>query len=241
MAPACDRNAPFITSIMPIHSRHDGIVSLQPMNFDVSWNRLDSGTELCFECVCVFGGAVPKGVREGGSKTAPFWQKRITHRNQEHMLRVSGDRGWLTESCSAKAQILCETQLRCYVGPINIINSQLHTEADYDDLSKSATSRTLSLYWFSVGFREPPHIRLTLQQNVGTCETLVEPSVTLQMALLVKVGHGRTLSSTEGRTMEITGVWSLGLNTVWGLQDMGRGTLPWSLNHTSCFSHNKEL
>lgn len=92
---------------------------------------------------------------------------------------------------------------------------------------------TLSLYWFCVDFSEPPHIRSTLYLNVGTCETLVEPSVTLQMALLVKVGHGRTLSSTEGRTMEITGVWSLGLNTVWGLQDMGRGTLPWSVNHTT--------
>ena len=59
---------------------------------------------------------------------------------------------------------------------------------------------------------------------MGTCETAPGPSVTLQMALHVKVGHGRTLSSTQDGTMEITGVWSLGLNTVWGLQDAGKGT-----------------
>lgn len=46
------------------------------------------------------------------------------------------------------------------------------------------------------------HIRLTLSLM---CEP-VGPSVTLQMALLVKVGHGRFLSSAEDRTMEITGV-----------------------------------
>lgn len=68
---------------------------------------------------------------------------------------------------------------------------------------------------------------------MGTCETVPEPSVTLQMALLVKVGHGRTLSSTQDWTIEITGVWSLGLHTVWGLQDTGRGALPWSLNCTT--------
>lgn len=62
------------------------------------------------------------------------------------------------------------------------------------------------------------------------------PSVTLQMALLVKVGHGRTLPSTQDGTMEITGVWSPGLNTVWGRQDTGRGTLPWSLHRTTVVS-----
>ena len=53
---------------------------------------------------------------------------------------------------------------------------------------------------------EATRIRLTLYLNVGTCETLPEPSVTLQMAPLVKLGHGRTLPSTQDRTMEITGV-----------------------------------
>lgn len=55
-------------------------------------------------------------------------------------------------------------------------------------------------------FSEPAHIRLTLCLNVGTCKTLPEPSVTLQMALLGKVGHARTLPSTQDGTMEITGV-----------------------------------
>lgn len=53
---------------------------------------------------------------------------------------------------------------------------------------------------------KPDHIRFNLNLNVGTWETLPGPSVTLQMALLVKVGHGRTLSSTQDGTMEITGV-----------------------------------
>lgn len=54
----------------------------------------------------------------------------------------------------------------------------------------------------------PPldYIRLTLRLNVGTWGTLAGPSVTLQMALRGKVGHGETLSSTRYGTMEITGV-----------------------------------
>ncbi|KAA8589690.1 hypothetical protein FQN60_013055 [Etheostoma spectabile] len=43
-----------------------------------------------------------------------------------------------------------------------------------------------------------------LSERVNVCEILPGPSVTLQMALLVKVGHGRTLSSTQDGTMEIT-------------------------------------
>lgn len=52
----------------------------------------------------------------------------------------------------------------------------------------------------------PPldHIRFTLRLNVGTWETLLGPSVTLQMALRVKVGHGETMSSKQCGTMEIT-------------------------------------
>lgn len=78
-------------------------------------------------------------------------------------------------------------------------------------------------------------IRLTLYLNVGTCRHW-GPSVTLQMVLLVKVGHGRTLSSAQNRTMEITDVWSLGLNTVWGLRDTGRGSAPSSLHCTTTVS-----
>lgn len=78
-------------------------------------------------------------------------------------------------------------------------------------------SATVSLLFFALTpcvcvcvwifhFSKPAHIRLNRYLNVGTCETLPGPSVTLQMALLVKVGHGRTLSSTQDGTMEITGV-----------------------------------
>lgn len=77
---------------------------------------------------------------------------------------------------------------------------------------------------------KPDHITIALHQNLVFCETLPKPSVTLQMALPVKVGHDRTMSPTQDGTIEIMNVWSLGLNTVWGLQDTGRGALPWSLN-----------
>lgn len=50
---------------------------------------------------------------------------------------------------------------------------------------------TLSLCWFCAGEAA----------RIGS-----EPSVTLQMAPLVKVGQGWTLSPSKGRTMEITGV-----------------------------------
>lgn len=55
-------------------------------------------------------------------------------------------------------------------------------------------------------FFRPAHIRLTLHLNVGTWKTWPGPSVTLQMALLVKVGHVGFLLSTRDGTMEITGV-----------------------------------
>lgn len=76
-------------------------------------------------------------------------------------------------------------------------------------------------------FFRPAHIRLTLHLNVGTWKTWPGPSVTLQMALLVKVGHVGFLLSTRDGTMEITGVWSVALNTASGLQDTGRGPDLW--------------
>ncbi len=111
---------------------------------------------------------------------------------------------------------------------------------DSDELSKAATvSLLFSAFtlWVCVFLLcKLAHIRLILPLNVGTCETLPGPSVTLQMVLLVKVGHVRTLPSTRDGTMEITGVWSLALNTVWGRQGTGRGTLPWSLHRTAVVS-----
>lgn len=71
------------------------------------------------------------------------------------------------------------------------------------------------------------YIRLTLHMNVGTWKTWPGPSVTLQMALLVKVGHVGFLLSTRDGTMEITGVWSVAWNTAPGLQDTGRGPDLW--------------
>lgn len=72
-------------------------------------------------------------------------------------------------------------------------------------MSSQFCTRAVFMWPFSPFFPPPlDHIRLTLRLNVGTWETL--PSVALQMALRVKVGHGETLSSTRYGTMEITGV-----------------------------------
>lgn len=76
---------------------------------------------------------------------------------------------------------------------------------EYDDFTV-LISPCVYMARFSFFFPPLDHIRLTLRLNVGTWETLPGPSVTLQMALRVKVGHGETLSSTQYGTMEITGV-----------------------------------
>lgn len=73
-------------------------------------------------------------------------------------------------------------------------------------MSSQFCPRAVFLWPFPPFFPPLDHIRLTLRLNVGTWETLPGPSVTLQMALRVKVGHGETLSSTRYGTMEITGV-----------------------------------
>lgn len=162
----------------------------------------------------VFGGAGKKGSGWGGSKIPWFWQNNIVIKSMCFRQSRLNTETWEKEADTVWK--IVAVLFWAYK------HTQLHTCADYDDLPKA----TISLFFFGGGgvslalpqhvliflFSEPAHIRLTLCFNVGTCKTLSAPSVTLQMALLVKVGHARTLPSTQDGTMEITGVWSLGLN-----------------------------
>lgn len=96
--------------------------------------------------------------------------------------------------------------------------------------------------FFFFFFYKPAHIRLTLSINVGTCETLPGPSVTLQMALLVKVGHGRTLSSNPGQDNGdyecLISRFKRSLRTAG--HGEGHTALIFALQHW-CFIHIKEL
>lgn len=89
-----------------------------------------------------------------------------------------------------------------------IIKDNTHSGVRLVDCDEFTVLHSCCVYvdFFSFFFLPLDHIRLTLRLNVGTWETLPGPSVTLQMALRVKVGHGETLSSTRYRTIEITGV-----------------------------------